>query len=56
MLQELTIRAALLRGFEQVSTGLGLDTPSLLNSVNIDRRYLRDPEARISAFSASKLL
>lgn len=56
MLQELTIRAALLRGYEQAAGDAGLDVISLLDSVAIDRRYLRDPEFRLSALSASRLL
>lgn len=56
MLQELTIRARLLRGFDRMATDVGLDVTSLLDSVAIDRRYLREPEFRLSALSVSRLL
>lgn len=56
LLQELTIRAALLRGVEQAASDAGLDVAALFDFASIDRRYLRDPETRISALAASKLL
>lgn len=56
MLQELTIRAALLRGVEQAALDVGLDVSALFEAASIDRRYLRNPEMRISALAASKLL
>jgi AraC-like DNA-binding protein len=56
MLQELTIRAAILRGFEQAAIASGLDVSCLFEGSCIDRRDLRDPETRISALAASNLL
>ncbi|MGE4409921.1 MAG: AraC family transcriptional regulator [Sphingomonadales bacterium] len=56
MFRELTIRAALLRGIEPVAREVGLNVTALLESVHFDRRYLENPEARLSALSVCKLL
>jgi AraC-like DNA-binding protein len=50
------LRAALLRGFEQAATEAGCNAARLLASVNIGRSLLRNPESRISAIAACRLL
>lgn len=56
MFRDLTIRAALLRGFEDVVRRAGVNVTALLETVNIDRRYLQDPESRLSVISVCELL